>query len=110
MEVFDLSEENELDTYREVPILEGDEPQRLPQKELDQDQEDHCWFNHRWTYTTSVFPKDTEYVWFLDQAIWREEHKSEYDFEKTVEECKDPECRDHIVILYEGLSNQRTTQ
>ena len=38
-----------------------------------------------------------------------EEHKSEYDFEKTVEECEDPECKDHIVILYKGLSNQRTT-
>ena len=38
MEVFDLSKENELDTYmsREVPVLEGDEPQRLTQEELDQ--------------------------------------------------------------------------
>ena len=44
MEVFDLSEENELDTYmsREVPVLEGDEPQRLTQEELDQGQKDHC--------------------------------------------------------------------
>ena len=33
----------------------------------------------------------------------------EHDFEKIVEECKDPECRDYTVILYEGLSNQRTT-
>ena len=56
----------------------------------------------------SFFPKDTERdVWFLDQDIWREEHKSEY--EKIVEECEDPKCRDHTVILYEGLSNQRTT-
>ena len=40
MEVFDLSEENELDTYmsREVPVLEGDETQRLTQEELDQGQ------------------------------------------------------------------------
>ena len=30
-------------------------------------------------------------------------------FEKIVEECEDPECRDHTVILYKGLSNQRTT-
>ena len=61
-------------------------------------------------YTKSVFPKDTERdVWFLDQAIWREEHKSEDGFEKTVEECEDPECRDHAIILYKGLSNQRTT-
>ena len=31
MEVFDLSEENELDTYMsiEVPVLEGDEAQSL---------------------------------------------------------------------------------
>ena len=33
----------------------------------------------------------------------------EYDLEKTVEECEDPECRDHTVILYEGFSNQRTS-
>ena len=43
MEVYDLSEENELDTYmsREVLVLEGDEPQILTQEELDQGQEDH---------------------------------------------------------------------
>ena len=44
MEVFDLSEENELDTFmsREVLVLEGDEAQSLKQEELDQGQEDHC--------------------------------------------------------------------
>ena len=44
MELFDLSEENELDTYmsREVPGLEGDEAQSLTPKELGQGQEDHC--------------------------------------------------------------------
>ena len=44
MKLFDLSEENELETYmsREVPVLEGDEPQILTQEELDQGQEDHC--------------------------------------------------------------------
>ena len=44
MKVFGLSKENELDTYmsREVPVLEGDEPQILTQEELDQGQEDHC--------------------------------------------------------------------
>ena len=64
MEVFDLFEENELDTYmsREVPILEGDEPQSLTQEELDKGQEDHCWFNHGSTCTTSVVPKNTEDV------------------------------------------------
>ena len=33
----------------------------------------------------------------------------EDDLKKPVVECEDPECRDHTVILYEGLSNQRTT-
>ena len=44
MEVFDLFEENELDTYmsREVTVLEGDEAQSLTQEELDQGQEYHC--------------------------------------------------------------------
>ena len=107
-----LLEWNELDTYisREVPVPEGDEAKSITQEELGQGQEDHCWFNQEWPYTTSVFPKDTErYVWFLDQAIRREEHKLEDDFEKIVEECEDPECTDHTVILYKGLLNQRTT-
>ena len=44
MEVYDLSEENELDTYmsREVLVLEGDEARSLTQEELGQGQEDHC--------------------------------------------------------------------
>ena len=44
MKVFDLSEENELDTYisKEVPVPEGDEAQSLTPKELGQGQEDHC--------------------------------------------------------------------
>ena len=33
----------------------------------------------------------------------------EDEFEKTIEECEDLECRDHAVILYKGLPNQRTT-
>ena len=91
MEVYDLSEENELDTYMsiEVPVLEGDEAKSLTQEELGQGQEDHCWFNHGSPYTTSFFPKDTKRDFlFLDQAIWRKEHKSEDDFEKIVEECE----------------------
>ena len=62
-----------MDTYisREVPVPYGDEAQSLTQEELGQGQEDHGWFSHKLTCTTSVFPKDTEDVWFLDQAIWR---------------------------------------
>ena len=44
MEVFNLSEETELDTYmiREVLVLEGDELESLAPEELGQGQEDHC--------------------------------------------------------------------
>ena len=80
-----------MNTYisREGPVLEGDDAKILTQEELGQGQEDHCWFNHRSTCTTSVFPKNTERdVLFLDQDIWREEHKSEYDFEKTIENAE----------------------
>ena len=44
MEVYDLSKENELDTYMsiEVSVLEGDDVRSLTQEELRQGQEDHC--------------------------------------------------------------------
>ena len=44
MEVFDLSKENELDTYmsREVLVPEGDEARSLTQEELGQGKVDHC--------------------------------------------------------------------
>ena len=44
MEVYDLSEKNELDTYisREVPVLEGDKDKILIPQELGKGQEDHC--------------------------------------------------------------------
>ena len=94
----------------EVPVPEGDEAKSLTQEELGQGQEDHCLFNHGSPYMISVFHKDTgRDVWFLDQVIWMEEHKSKDDFEKPVEECKDPKCRNHTVKLYKGLSNQRIT-
>ena len=101
-----------MDTYisGEVPVPEGDEAKILTQEELGQGQEDHCWFNRGSPYTTYVFARYTKRdVWFLDQAIWRKEHKSEDDFKKIVEECEYPECRDHTVIIYNGLSNQRPT-
>ena len=81
----------------DVLVSEGDEARSLTQEELGQVQEDNCWFSHK--STTSVFPKDTDDVWFLDQYIWREEHKSKYDLKKLVEECEDLECRDHTVML-----------
>ena len=43
MEVHNLSEENELDTYisRKIPVPRGDEAKILTQEELGQGQEDH---------------------------------------------------------------------
>ena len=43
MEVYDLSEENGLDTYMSIEVLvsEGDEVRSLSQEELGQGQEDH---------------------------------------------------------------------
>ena len=44
MEVYDLFEENELETYmsRDVPVPEGDEAKILTQEEIGQGQEHHC--------------------------------------------------------------------
>ena len=44
MELYDLYEENELDTYisREAPVLEGYEAKILTPEELGQGQENHC--------------------------------------------------------------------
>ena len=44
MELYDISKENEFNTYisREVPVPEGDEAKSLTQEELGQGQEDHC--------------------------------------------------------------------
>ena len=108
MEVYDLSEENELDTYmsREVPVSKGDEARSLTQEELGQIPEDRWWFRDESTCTTSVVPKDIDEGWFLDQAIWREEHRSEYDLKKPVEECEDPEWRDHAVIRISQIKGQ----
>ena len=62
MEVYDLSEENQLDTHMsgDVPVPEGDEAKSLTPEELGQGQEDHCIFNHISPYTISVFPIDTK--------------------------------------------------
>ena len=79
-----------MDTYisREILVPEGDEDKILTQEELGQGQEDHGWFSHGSTYTTSVFLKNTKDVWFLDQAIWREEHTSEDDLKKQLKNVK----------------------
>ena len=49
--------------------------------------------------------KTPKMFWFLDQSIWREERKSEYDLKKPVEECVDPDCKDHAVIRVSQIKN-----
>ena len=88
-------EGNELDTYisREVPVPKGDEAKSLHKKIVNDSINDHL------IPQGSSLNTPKEMFWFLDQDIWREEHKSKDDFKKPVEECEDPECRNHIVIL-----------
>ena len=88
--IYLVLEENELDSYihEEIPVPKGDEAKGITPEELGQGLEDHCLFNQGSPCTTSVSPKDTKEVWFLDQAIWREEHKSEYEFEKQLKNFK----------------------
>ena len=42
MEVFNLSEENEFDTYMSREVLEGDEAQSFTPEKLGQGKEYHC--------------------------------------------------------------------
>ena len=35
-------------------------------------------------------------------------YKLEDDSEKPTEECKDPKCKDHPVLLYNGIADQGT--
>ena len=68
MEVFDLSEKNELDTFQfhmEMRLKALHKKNLIKAKKFIIDSiTDQL-------RTTSVIPKDTEDVWFLYQAIWR---------------------------------------
>ena len=55
-------------------------------------------------------PKDALSSLNISAALTQvRKRRQQDDFVKSVEECKDPECRDHTVILYKGLLNKRTT-
>ena len=43
---------------------------------------------------------------FQNFKLFREEQKSEYDLKKPVEECEDPEWRDHAVIKVSQIKEQ----
>ena len=105
-------EENELDTYisGKVPVPEGDEGKALHKKNLVKAKKiiansikDHL------IPQVSSLKTPKEMFDSLTKLFEGKTHKLEDDIEKTIVECEDPECRDHTVILYKGLSNQRTT-
>ena len=96
-------EGNGLDTYisRENLVVEGDEDKALHKKNL---------------VKAKKIIVDSIMDHLIPQMSWLKTlkemfdlRKSEDEFDKTVEECEDLECRDHTVILCKGLSNQRTT-
>ena len=94
-----------LDTYisGKVPVPEGDEAKALHKKNLVKAKTiiADSIKDHLIPQVSSLkTPKE-----MFDSLI----KLFEDDSEKTIEECEDPECRDHTVILYKGLSNQRTT-
>ena len=88
-------EENELDSYinEEVLVLERDEAKELHKNNLVMEKriivdsiKDHL--------IPQVSSLNTPKAMFdsLTKIFKREEHKLEDDFEKPIEECKDPEC------------------
>ena len=94
----------------EVPIPEGDEAKSLHKKNLVKAKTIIADYikDHLILYVSSLkTPK--EMFDSLTKLFEGKKYKLEDDFAKSVEECKDPECKDHRVILYKGLSNQRTT-
>ena len=90
-------EENELDTYikEEVPIPVREEAKALHKKNLVKDKR---------IIVDSI--KDH----LITQVSSLKTPKEMFDsLTKLVEKCEDPECRDHTVMLYKGLSNKRKT-
>ena len=105
-------EENELDSYihEEVLVPEGDEAKTLHKNKLvfskriiSNSIKDH--------FIPHVSSLKTPKVMFdaLTKLFEGKNINQKNDFEEPVEECEDPECRDHTVILHKGLPHQRKT-
>ena len=104
-------EENELDSYinEEVPVPEEDEAKVLHKKKLGMEKriiansiKDHL------IPQVSSLNAPEEMFDALTKLFEGKNINQKMTFEKTVEECEYLECRDHTVILYKGLSNERT--
>ena len=101
-----------MDCYinEEVPVLEGDDAKALHMKKLVMAKRIivNSIKDHLIPHVSSLkAPK--EIFDSLTKLFEGKNINRKMTFEEPVEECKDTECRDHIVILYKGLSNQRTT-
>ena len=115
MEVYDVSEENELDTHMigEVLVRKGDEAKSLKslhQKNLVKAKKiiADSIMDHLIPQVSST--KTPKYMFDSFTKLFEGKNiNQKMILRKKVEEFEDPECRDHAVILYKGLSNQRKT-
>ena len=103
-------EENELDSYisGEVPVLEGDEAKALHKKNLVKAKRiivdsitDHL------IPQVSSLKTPKEMFDSLTKLFEGKNINRKDDFEKSIEELEDPECRYHTILLYKGLPDQR---
>ena len=101
-----------MDSYinEEVLVPKGDEEKALHKKKLVMEKriiadsiKDHL-IPHVSSLKT---PKSMFYS--LTKLFEGKNINQKYDFEKSIEECEDPKCRDHTILLYKGLPDQRTT-
>ena len=88
-------EENELDSYihEEVPVPEGDEAKALHKKKMVMEKR---------IIADSIKDNLIPHVSSLKTP------KPKDDSKESTEECEDPECRDHPVLLHKGFSYQGT--
>ena len=100
-----------MDSYinEEVPVPKGDEAKALHNKKLvmaktiiaDSIKE------HLIPHVSSL--KTPKVMFDALTKLFEGKNINHKKFEKPVEECKDPECGDHPVLLYKGLSDKGTT-
>ena len=99
-----------MDTYISGNVPEGDDSKALHKKNLVKAKKiiadsikDHI------IPQVSSLKTPKEMFDSLTKLFEGKPYKLEDYFDKSIEECKDPECKYHIVILCKGISNQRTT-
>ena len=89
-------EENELDSdiHEEVPVPEGDEAKALHKKKMVMEK--------RIIADSLKTPKA---MFGALTKLFEGKNINQKMTEKSTEECEDPECRDHPVLLHKGFSD-----